>query len=259
MWGRPYRVKPRLRGLPKGPSRASARIYTLDAVPICTGGHREGASLRYSHDLRWLGRKQSACSATGCHLAISHAHFAHDLLFYTLSYYFFAQHYTYETFISTGLNRCTCKREVIKSSCGLGQSNHKSWPSQNSRPLPFKSPHGPMAQPYRQIFIWHVSFHDPVYKVFTGAYDAWTHFNVVSQGQNLLERTFPLHMTLNSDIYCPVQRACSPSATEQAGKMLWKIVQFATRAVSYGGKSSLPSNVLHPSLRISIDSEDCLL
>ena len=118
---------------------------------------------------------------------------------------------------------------------------------------------GPWPSLYRQIFIWHVSFHDPVYKVFTGAYDAWTHFNVVSQGQNLLERTFPLHMTLNSDIYCPVQRACSPSATEQAGKMLWKIVQFATRAVSYGGKSSLPSNVLHPSLRISIDSEDCLL
>ena len=81
----------------------------------------------------------------------------------------------------------------------------------------------------------------------------------ISQRPNLLKRTFPLHMTLNSDICCPVQRACSPSATEQAGKMLWKIVQFATRAVSYGGKSSLPSNVLHPSLRISIDSEDCLL
>ena len=196
-----------------------------------------------------MGGEEAKCllsSATNCHLAISHAHFAHDLLFYTLSYYFFAQHYTYETFISTGLNRCTCKREVIKSSCGLGQSNHKSWPSQNSQPLPFKSPHGPMVQPYRQIFIWHVSFHDPVYKVFTGAYDAWTHFNVVSQGQNLLERTFPLHMTLNSDICCPVQRACSPSATEQAGKMLWKIVQFATRAVSYGGKSSLPSQRFTP-------------
>ena len=150
MWGRPYRVKPRLRGLPKGPSRASARIYTLDAVPICTGGHREGASLRYSHDLRWLGEEAKCLlsSATNCHLAISHAHFAHDLLFYTLSYYFFAQHYTYETFISTGLNRCTCKREVIKSSCGLGQSNHKSWPSQNSQPLPFKSPHGPMRLPF---------------------------------------------------------------------------------------------------------------
>ena len=262
MWGRPYRVKPRLRGLPKGPSRASARIYTLDAVPICTGGHREGASLRYSHDLRWLGEEAKCLlsSATNCHLAISHAHFAHDLLFYTLSYYFFAQHYTYETFISTGLNRCTCKREVIKSSCGLGQSNHKSWPSQNSQPLPFKSPHGPMAQPYRQIFIWHVSFHDPVYKVFTGAYDAWTHFNVVSQGQNLLERTFPLHMTLNSDIYIAQFKGLVPPVQlSRLARCSGKSFNLQRGPFLTGESPRYHPNVLHPSLRISIDSEDCLL
>ena len=65
-------------------------------------------------------------------------------------------------------------------------------------------------------------------------------FKVATQGQELLKRTFPFH---TAQIYIAQFKGLVPSAIEQgaAGKMIWKIGQFATRAVSYRGKSSLPS------------------
>ena len=77
----------------------------------------------------------------------------------------------------------------------------------------------------------------------TRSYDQ--HFKVVTQGQELLKRTFPLHTAL---IYIAQFKGLVPSATEQPAwqEMIWKIVQFATPAVSYRGKSSLPSPCFTP-------------
>ena len=78
----------------------------------------------------------------------------------------------------------------------------------------------------------------------------YQHFKVVTQGQELLKRTFPLHTAV---IYIAQFKGLVPSATEQPAwqEMIWKIVQFATAAVSYGGKVLATIPIFYtPSLRI---------